>query len=441
MDRICDPFAYGDGPLDTCFWSETVSGEPSPALDQDIKADIAIIGAGFTGLSAAIRLAEAGRKVVVLEAKQPGWGASGRNGGFCCLGGSKLPDAALKRKFGASEALEYRLVERDAVNLVDEMITSRGIDVDRHSDGETILAHRPKDFAELEGEVSQLSQLYGVEPVLHSKPDLVHEGMAGGFHGGLTIPVGFALNPKKYVLALADAAQKAGASIFGDSAVTKVRSAPTGYVLETDAGSVQCQKLIIATNGYSSEDLPDWMGGRFIPAQSSVLVTRPLSLEERESQGWTSHQMAYDTRNLLHYFRLMPDGRFLFGMRGGLATSEPVHHRIRREIRRDFERMFPAWAHVDTPHYWSGFVCFNSNLTPFAGRVPEHPDMYAAFAYHGNGVAMGSYCGTVVADQILGRETLRHPQALQTPPKRFPGGRWRRAGMWPAYLGYKLIDL
>ncbi|MEQ9692688.1 FAD-dependent oxidoreductase [Shimia sp. SDUM112013] len=441
MDRICDPFAYGSGPVESCFWPETTRALSYQSLTRNLLADVTIIGSGFTGLSAALRLASAGLKVVVLDAKQPGWGASGRNGGFCCMGGSKLPEKALVSRFGDADALDYRLAERDAVDFVDHLISSLGFDVDRHSNGEVVLAHRKKDLPVLEHEAQGFRRTFGVEPRMMTQECLAQEGMSGPFYGGLSIPVGFALNPLKYGLQLAEAAENAGAMLFGESPVTNVQQTRKGFVVSTSQANVRSRKVILATNGYASENIPSWMSGRYIPAQSSVIVTRPLTEQERAAQGWHSSQMAYDTRNLLHYFRLMPDGRFLFGMRGGLSTGPKVHKKIRNTVRREFDRMFSEWKDVETPYFWSGFVCFNAKLLPFAGEIPTAPGLYAAFAYHGNGVAMGSYCGALVADKILGRRQLRYPRAIEQPPPKFPGGRFRRLGMWPAYLLYALSDL
>ncbi len=198
--------------------------------------------------------------------------------------------------------------------------------------------------------------------------------------------------------------------------------------------------MILATNGYSSEDLPDWLRARYLPAQSRVLVTRPLTLTERKAQGWTSDLMAYDSRTLLHYFRLMPDGRFLFGMRGGIRADAPSQERMQRLIRRDFERMFPAWAHVETPHAWSGLVCLARGLTPYAGPLDDWDNAWAGLAYHGNGVAMGTFTGAVLADLALGRTPPLFPAAMQGPLSRFPLGRFRRALLGAAYAWYGLRD-
>ena len=204
MKRIFSGFAYGDAPRDGCWWPETVTPPDWPQLQGERKADVAIIGGGFTGLSAALHLAEAGARVAVLEARSPGWGASGRNGGFCCIGGAMRSHAQIERSFGAGAAEEFWQAQQDAVALVAALIDRFGIKADTHSQGETQLAHRPRDMDALRAQAEALgpdkAQL--IEP-----EDLAAQGMAGPFHGALTLPWGFALNPLKYLFGLAAAAR------------------------------------------------------------------------------------------------------------------------------------------------------------------------------------------------------------------------------------------
>jgi glycine/D-amino acid oxidase-like deaminating enzyme len=257
----------------------------------------------------------------------------------------------------------------------------------------------------------------------------------------LTTPVGFALNPRKYLFGLARAARSKGIAFHQQSAATRIERYDGGYRVLTEQGQISATTVLIATNGYSSEDTPDWLASRYIPSQSNVLVTRPLSDAEIADQGWSSAQMAYDTRNLLHYFRLMPDRRFLFGMRGGLNASPASERRSRERNRKDFERMFPAWRDVPSTNQWSGMVCLSRRLVPFVGPVPGYPGVFAGLAYHGNGVAMGSYAGMVLADLALSRSPdIVASAVLSAPMTRFPLGSARRLVMPFAYLYYGLLD-
>ena len=440
MTRVWEAAAYEDGPQANSWWAAQTPAPDCPVFQGNRKTDVAIIGAGFTGLNAALRLASAGVDVMVLEARHPYWGASGRNGGFCCLGGSKLGNAALRRKYGEQARCDWRLAERRAVDHVGDLLDRFAIDADHHSMGETLLAHRTRDVKNLLADRETIAQDYGVRAEFVSGADLAQIGMEANFHAALTTPIGFALSPRKYARGLLGAAQAAGAQVFGGTAVAQVTG--TGpYQLHTQHGRVQAKKVIIATNGYSNDDLIPWMAGRTMPLQSAILATRPLTADEQATQGWTSLQMCYDSRHLLHYFRLMPDGRMVFGMRGGLAQTPRAVAANKRAIRAHFEQMFPAWAHVETPYYWSGLLCATRAQVPFAAQIPGAPGMFAAFGYHGNGVGMGSWCGALLADLAMDKTPDLYPDMLRRDPGRFPFGRYRRALMRPAYTLWGLQDL
>jgi len=441
MRRIFDNYAYTDGPRSGCWWDETCDVPHGQSLTQDIVADVAIIGGGYTGISAALRLAQAGVSVLLLEAKSLGWGASGRNGGFCCLGGGIASYAALDKQFGKAQRLSFRRAEKSAVAHVDRMISDLGIDVDRHSLGETELAHRPKDMTDLRRSVETIVENYGVESQIIEQRDLPDQGFGGGpFYGGRTVPIGFGLNPRKYLSGLVAAAQAAGAILFDGAAVQRISPEGGKHVLDCGDHKVRADHVIVATNGYSAEDLPDWLGGRYLPAQSTVLVTRPLTDIELQAQGWTTAQMSFDTRHLLHYFRLMPDRRFLFGMRGALLTGASAEETARRRLRADFEKMFPAWADVQSSNSWSGFVSLARNKLPYIGQIPGLPSVWTAMCYHGNGVAMGSFAGTRIAELVLGLDVSDCPDILRYPLLRFPFGSNRRVVMPPLYAKLMLED-
>ena len=404
---------------------------------------MAIVGGGYTGLSAALHLAaDHGVDVALLEANGIGWGASGRNGGFACIGGAKVSDAVLASRFGTEGLDEWHRVQKASADLVADLLERHAIEADAHSRaGEVVMAHRASDMAALRAEAPVLGRSYGVEVDLIERTDLVSEGLAGPqFHGAMRFPLGFALNPLKYALGLARGARKAGARIHEQSAVTRIeRGRQGGYVLHAGTGRIEAKRLILATNGYSSEDLPDWMCARYLPAQSCVLVTRPLAAAEIGAQGWSSDHMAYDTRRLLHYFRLMPNRRFLFGMRGGTSGTQAAHRGMETQVRRHFEALFPAWAGAATEHTWSGFVCLTGSLAPFVGEVPGAPGLHAAFGWHGSGVAAASYSGRQIGRLMTGKPA-HLPDLVRRVPRRFPIASLRRTWLRLAYAGYALKD-
>lgn len=439
MKRIFSDYAYGPGPRNNCWWDETITAPDWPEQRGEMQVDVTVIGGGFTGLSAALHLAETGVNVVVLEAESPGWGASGRNGGFCCLGGSKLSTKAMLRKYGEEATRTYAEGEEASVALVADLLRKHQIEADTHSRGETVLAHSPRALKQMKQQVDHI-RAAGVDVAFHPKEELASVGMNGAFFGAMTTPVGFGLNPRKYLFGLAQAATDAGAKLFQHSPALRIAQAGGQQIVTTAKGKIRSEKVVIATNGYSSDDLPDWLAARYMPTQSSAMVTRPLSEEELQAQGWFSDQMAYDSRNMLHYFRLMPDRRFLFGMRGGLMSSPGVEAGIRRKLRRDFEALFPHWREVESTHSWSGMVCLARDMVPFVGPIPDHPGLFAGLCYHGNGVAMGSYAGRLLADLVQGKTPeLPYSPVIQG-LRRFPFGTARRVVMPPAYAFFGLMD-
>lgn len=423
MDRIIGPHATRAESLRGCYWTETASIPPATDLPPD-RVEVAVVGAGYTGLSAALTLAQAGLRVAVLDARQPGWGASGRNGGFCCRGGAMMGQVEMTRRFGAAAAAEWDRTEKAAVDRVADLIDTHGIACDRHSDGEMVLAHGPRAARRM-GAILDM-------------PALADLGISGPWSGGRLERVGFALNPRKYLAGLLRAARQAGVSISGDVEVRSLTGAKGGWQLLHEKGMLWARKIIVATNGYASERLPPWIGGRYLPVQSSIMVTRPLTDAELSAQGWTSDLMCYDTRRLLHYFRLLPERRFLFGMRGGIRATAASDARIQRAIRADFDAYFPAWRDVETSHFWTGLACLTRSRLPFAGQVPDAGGLFAAFGWHGNGIAMGTYAGALLARLMLG-EDMR-PGIMRQPIPRFPFGRWRRLLLYPAYAAMSLQD-
>ncbi|MEO1138269.1 MAG: FAD-binding oxidoreductase [Pseudomonadota bacterium] len=433
MRRIYPEYAYGEGPRDACYWPTTTKPPEYPKAQGTLSCDIAVIGAGFTGLSAALRLAEDGEDVIVLDAQTPAWGATGRNGGFCCLGGAAAGDTFLTKLYGEDARRAFRQTEMAAVENTQTLIDRHSIDCDRHSEGETLMAHSQAAFDDFDDHARKVERDYGVTPHISPAAELAQNGMQGPFFGAITTPIGFALNPMKYALGLAGAASRAGARIYAQSPVLQINQ-QAGFSLMTPQGRVTAKRIILATNGYSSDDLPDWMRARYLPTQSNVFVTREMSDEEIDAQGWSTRQMCYDDRFLLHYFRLMPNNRMLFGMRGGLRCGPTADASMHRLMRQHFETMFPAWAHVETPHIWNGLLSISPDLTPYAGPIPEMPGAFTALSYHGNGVAMASYTGGILADLARGRTPDRlYPEIMQRPPKRFLLGRFRRAYLWPIY--------
>ena len=448
MAGLYHPSLYDRQAAVGSYWEASAPplARATPPLEGAASCEVAVIGAGYTGLTAALSLAEEeGIDVAVLEAGDPGWGASGRNGGFCCLGGAKLGYGAMVRRYGLPETRRFFQIQLEAIDLVTDFCRRREIDADLTGSGEIVLAHKASRLAGLRDEQARFRDLFGVDCPLLTPQDLAARGLAAaGFHGGLLVPAGVGLHPLKYLRGLARAAIDAGARGHGGSPVTNLSRQDGGFVLATPRGRLIARKVIIATNGYSEDARFPALAGRLLPVLSNILVTRPLSDAERAAQGWTDTTTCADSRNLLHYFRLLPDGRFLFGGRGGVSGAPAAAARGERRLRQAFERHFPAWRAAETAFFWRGLVCLTQPLVPYIGALGEAGEeegLYAALAYHGNGVSFTAYAGRAVAGLVVGRQGAEAlPAVVRAPLPAFPLAFLRKFYLAGAFGVYSLRD-
>jgi glycine/D-amino acid oxidase-like deaminating enzyme len=411
-------------------------------LQSDETCDVAIIGGGFTGLNAAIELARSGTDVRLLEAGPIGWGASGRNGGFACVGSHKLPYSTMIKTYGLAATQHFYQTMKDSVALVAENCAAHNIDAKINGKGEVELAHLPNRMEEFRVDQEFLSTTFGDKKSLLTKSELKDHGLDGPeFFGGLLGETGFGVHPLNYARGLARAAHMAGAKLHPLSQVTRWEETADNHVLHTQQGRLKAKRVLVATNGYTPEDVSRRHAGRILPAMSNIIVTRVLTESERKVQGWTSSTMAYDSRVLLHYFRLLPDNRFLFGSRAGTDSSNNSIEQSRITITADFHRMFPAWAEVDITHFWRGHVCLTADRVPYVGALDERKSVWTALAYHGNGVAMGSWCGRAVA-RLMQNERARDdiPKVITRRLAKFPLPAFRPLYLKGAYVWYGIKD-
>ncbi len=412
------------------------------ALKHHAHHDVAIIGGGFTGLSAAIEFAEQGVDVCVLEAGPIGWGASGRNGGFACIGAHKLGYPAMIKIYGLDATKDFYNAMKAGVDLVVDNAHRHSIDIWQQGHGEITLAHRPDRLQNFYAEQSFYRHTFGEENEILVPGALRERGLSGPqFHGGLLGPVGFGIHPLNYVRGLARAAEKASVKLYPYSRVSRWQQQDGSHHLYTEQGSVSARRVLVATNGYTPEDVSTHHKGRILPALSNILVTRPLRDSELNTQGWTASTLAYDSRNLLHYFRLLPDKRFLFGGRGGTNSSNAAAVEFRQHLTARFHQMFPAWSHAEITHFWRGFVCLAKDRVPYVGPLDDQKTVWTSLAYHGNGVATGSWCGRAVARMMLNKTAnTKIPAVLTRRLAKFPLPAFRPYYLKGAYLWYGWKD-
>ena len=441
MSRIYEMEAYDTDSFPSSYWSQTIERpKKSNSLSNNLKTDILVIGGGYTGLNAALEIKEKFKQdVSIVDAAPIGWGASGRNGGFACMGGTKKSFKSLLDKYGKSKTVEVLNAQLAAVKQVRKNLDNYKIDADIVDGGELLFAHSQKSVQAIENDQKFMKNEFDFNTKFLDVHELQSFGISSpeAFAGVLN-PNSFGLNPLKYVIGLYKAALKENIGLYYKTAVKKIQNLNGNFSVITDNGTIIAKKLIIATNGYSSDDIPQELRGGYLPALSSIMVTRPLTKEELDKQGWTSYITSYNTRNLLHYVRLLPDNRFLFGARGGINADKKSQIKNQQLSRTEFERMYPAWSHVQTEFYWNGLICLTKDLLPFIGSVDDN--IFCSFGYHGNGVTTASLAGRQIANIALGEKPENLPKIYQRSLQRFPFASLRRLGLRAAYVGAKTQD-
>jgi glycine/D-amino acid oxidase-like deaminating enzyme len=375
---------------------------PSEPLTGDASADVAILGGGYCGLSAAYHLACAGIETRVLEAGPIGWGASGRNAGFCCIGASLLDAASLRARYGETATLEFYRELVEAVDLVRDIADREAIDLDARPGGIWTFAHKPDRIAQLRAQADVLGRI-GVTARIVSADTFAREAFAcTESFGALHEPVGFGMNPLAWCLGLARAAAGHGARIHDRSRALAWRREARAHRIQTAGGALRAERVIVATNGWLPVELAPELAGRVLPILSNIVVTRPLTEPELAAQSWRTHAPASNTRAHLAYLRLLPDRRLLFGGRGDTTGTPAAARAMQAVLMGELRRLFPAFAGVEVTHFWRGFITATPRLTPAIAPLADDASVQFAAGCHGNGVAFMTWAGRELARRLLG---------------------------------------
>lgn len=395
------------------------------------RADVCIVGGGFTGISAALELAQAGLRVVVLEAEQLGSGCSGRNGGQINPGPA-CNMASLVRQLGSADASRVWSLTLEGVKLLRERVRTFGIDCDLKF-GILQVAGTPRQVEELQAWQAQLERLGYAQLEYHDQTAL-RALLQGPYLAGVMDHGGGDLHPLNYLYGLARAAHQAGALIFEQSAVRDWSQDASGVQLLTEQGSVQAGHAILAGNAYVGKLLP-WGQRRFLPVGSYIGATRPLG--DLAPRLIPSRAAVCDMKRLLDYYRLTPDNRLLFGGRASARDAHP--DRLRQAMRERMTAVFPALAGEDFEYLWGGKVAMTLNKAPQFGRIGNR--VLFAQGYSGQGVALSGLAGLLMAQAVLGRSEsfdlfgrIRHAPVP-------PGSSVQSAIRGLALLWYRLQDL
>ena len=382
------------------YWLTTVE-MPKTDLSRPLpeSVDVAVIGAGFTGLSAARTLARRGASVAVLEAETIGWGASSRNGGMV-LTGMKLGVNQLIARYGREKTREMYSASLASIDCVEQIVRDENIDCNFSRSGHLEVACKQKHFDDYARQAEVVAREFNHQLRVVQKGDLQFEIGSDIYFGGMVDEVSAGLNPARYVAGLARAAQRAGACLWESARVGKIegssRNGSPGWTLNTSRGPVWAREVMIATSGYTGKITPH-LQKKIIPIGSYIIVTEVLP-EALAHELSPRNRMIYDSKNYLYYYRLTPDRRMLFGGRAAFFPETGDTIRKSAEIlRRGMIDVYPQLRNVKVEYVWGGTLDFAFDIMPHAGKIDG---MYYAVGYAGHGVAMATYLGQKIAQFI-----------------------------------------
>ncbi|MFW3616807.1 NAD(P)/FAD-dependent oxidoreductase [Billgrantia antri] len=394
------------------YWIGTAGDPPADdgPITQDTDADVVIIGSGFTGLTAAIFLAqEYGIKATVLEANRSSWGCSTRNGGQAQCAAGRLKRSQWIQRYGLDTALKLHRECLDAMDTFKELI--QDIDCDSQPGGHLYVAHRDKVMPNLEKEAKLLRETFDYDARILDADTVKREWIgdqeaAGAMHE----PEGIGIHAGKLAFGYLKKARALGVKVHPASPVQGFETRDGVHYLKTPGGVIKARAVGIATGGYTSQSLHPQLKNRLLPILSNSIVTRPLSDIEIAACSMRTHQVITDTRVLRHYYRLLPDNRLQIGSRSAITGRDAPQKKYENQLIGNMYRKFPALKGIEIDYSWWGWVDVSHDMMPRIHQPEPRETVYYALGYGGNGVMYSAQAGRRLAQWIAG-----YGQALDLP--------------------------
>ncbi len=388
-------------PQELNYWLTTADFPKTEVRPLPDRVDVAVIGAGFTGLSAARTLAKRGAKVAVLESETIGWGASSRNGGMV-LSGMKLGVNQLISMYGRELTKRMYAASLATIDCVEQIVREEAIDCDFSRCGHLEVACKQKHFDDYARQAEVIAREFNHQVRVVQKNELSAEIGSSIYYGGMVDEVSAGVNPARYVAGLGSAAIKAGAEIFERTRVEGLQResqhGESGWKVATSRGALWAREVFVATSGYTGKATPA-LQRKIIPIGSFIITTQILP-EALAHELSPRNRMIYDSKNYLYYYRLTPDCRMLFGGRAAFFPENDQTIRRSAEIlRRGMIEVYPQLRDAKIDYVWGGTLDFAFDIMPHAGQIDG---MYYAIGYAGHGVAMATYQGQKMAELIAG---------------------------------------
>ncbi len=399
------------------YWWEEAPPTPGDTPAMPTSADVAVIGSGYTGLSAALTLARAGRSVVVFDSDTPGIGASSRNGGM--LGSWLKPSLdTLTRRYGPEAARALFAELREAYDFLGRFIADEDIECDYAETGAFTGIVKPAQYEAMARETERLSRTIGVEADMVPRSEVRNEIGTDIYCGGRVTHRRAGLHPARYHAGLIGRVRESGATVAGNCPVTAIQRNGGDFTVTTPHASLKVRNVVVATNGYTGPVTPA-LRRRVIPVTSYMIATAPLS-PNLMATLMPKGRMLTDSNRLLCYFRPSPDNtRVLFGGRPAYTAIGPKLAAER--LSRYMTRIFPELRDVELTHSWFGYIAYTFDRLPHVG---EHDGMHYAMGYCGSGVVMSTWLGRKAALRLLGQAEGKSAFAeLEHPTSRFYHGR------------------